>query len=139
VNTVAERARQLKAEKGDGFKVSYIKAFLDSPDLGLEVVGFNREVALNEWLAITGGFRNEDWGWEHRPVPQTRNEQPCAERCRVGDHMVYAVARSQNALLVTGDETLLAQVARDGIHPGAIKTSELKAFVGFGIPGVPSG
>lgn len=139
VNTVAERARQLRAEKGDAFRVSDIRAFLDSPDLGLEVVGFDREVALNGWLAVTGGFRNQDWEWEERPVPRKRSEQPCAERCRTGDHMVYAVARSQDALLVTEDKMLLAQVARDGMPPGAIKTSELKTFVAFGIPGVPSG
>lgn len=116
VIVVAESVRQLKVAYQDRFNVNMIRSFLRMPEYGLEVVAFDEEVTLDSWLAVTGRFSEVEWE---------------RERCRTGDHMIYALARSRNALLVTGDKPLRKQIAKDGVYPGAIETNELKKFLGL--------
>ncbi|MDS4060272.1 MAG: hypothetical protein RKP73_17135 [Candidatus Contendobacter sp.] len=123
---VAERSRQLKAEMGDKFKRSSVKSFLSDEDLKLEVASFDEKVALGGWLNVVGRFTNLEWDWKRQPPEKPR---PCAERCRTGDHIVYALALTHGALLVTGDGGLLKQVAADGTYPGAIHTNQFKALL----------
>lgn len=128
---VAERSRQLKAEKGDKFNRSWIEDFLSDEDLKLQVLPFDQEVALGGWLDVVGRFSDKAWSWKTQPPEKPR---PCAERCRTGDHIVYALALTHGALLVTGDGGLLKQVAADGTYPGAIDVAQLKALLDLSAP-----
>lgn len=128
---VAERSRQLKMQYGTKFNRSLIEGFLADPELGLELLAFDRDVALSGWLDVVGRFSDKEWGWKTQPSEKPR---PCAERCRTGDHIVYALALTHGALLVTGDGGLLKQVAADGAYPGAIDVDQLKALLDLSAP-----
>ena len=125
---VAERGRQLKIEYGEEFDSSVIETWLNKLSIKAEVLAFDQEVALGKWLDVVGRFQNSEWSWTGQPLSEKR---PCAERCRTGDHIVYALALTHGALLVTGDEGLLEQVAADGAYPGAIDVYQFKALLGF--------
>ena len=125
---VAERVRQLKVEHGENFRLSLVMGFLKKPDLKLELSPFDESVALNGWLDVVGRFQDSEWDWKGR---KTLDSQPCAERCRVGDHIIYAVARAHKALLVTEDDGLLKQVGANGIAPGAVHARELKRVLSW--------
>lgn len=128
---VAERIRQLKAEKGDKFNRSWIEDFLSDEDLKLQVLPFDQEVALGGWLDVVGRFSDKAWSWKTQPPEKPR---PCAERCRTGDHIVYALALTHGALLVTDDKELLWQVAANCSFPGAIEVDRLKVLLDFHNP-----
>ncbi|MDG4594583.1 MAG: hypothetical protein P9F75_02640 [Candidatus Contendobacter sp.] len=123
---VAERSRQLKMQYGTRFNRSLIEGFLADPELELELLAFDRDVALSGWLDVVERFQDNEWRWEEQPTSKPR---PCAERCRTGDHIVYALALAHRALLVTGDKPLLRQVAADGAYPGAIGVDRLRALL----------
>lgn len=123
---VAEKARISQAERASEFRVSLLEAFLRAPNLGLEVVPFDSSVALGGWLAATNHPEvSGRWSWQTNPIPQHRLEQPCGERCRTGDYIVYALARHHQAVLVTEDRALLNQVQHHAYHPGACRIREL--------------
>jgi len=136
---VAERSRQLKLERGNKFDLSKIRGFLDDSEIKSELVGFDREIVMrlegnklqSDWLKVVSQFGDQEWAWEKRPLPKENKDQPCAQRCRTGDHIVYAIALRHGALLVTEDKQLLAQVLKDGAYPGAIRAKELKKFIGY--------
>lgn len=124
---VAERARQIKVEQGARFNPARLRSFLEDEDLRIEVPVFDREVALGAWLAVVGRFSNDQW----RGGEQAQEQRPCAERCRLGDHIVFAFAVAHGALLVTGDGGLLEQVERDKAKPGCIHLKILMDFLGY--------
>lgn len=130
---VAEIARRYKVRHGEQYDptLTHILFVLKDKELRLKVIPFGNKLALNVWPAVTGKFAQDDWawGWGKRPCPKKPRHPPCAERCRTGDHLIYALARSRNALLVTGDKPLLREVAQD--DPGALSTCELKRFLGL--------
>ena len=128
---VAEKTRDLKAIHGPDFRLEEIEGFLQDDELDLNIVAFDENVSLNGWLEVTERLGPKGWKWEKRDLPKVRKEQPCAERCRSGDYIVYAIARTHKALLVTEDKELREQVERDGTYPGVITARELAKFVGF--------
>jgi hypothetical protein len=137
---VAERSRQLKLKYGEKFKLSEIRDFLQDADIAIELVGFDDTVMRleqnklqSDWLKVVGQFEDNEWAWEKRLLPKENKDEPCAQRCRTGDHIVYAIALRHSALLVTEDKQLLDQVLKDGTYPGAIRAKELKRFIGYHI------
>lgn len=137
---VAERSRQLKLKYGETFKLSEIRDFLQDPDIAIELAGFDDTVMRleenklqSDWLKVVGQFEDREWDWRKRALPKIREDQPCAQRCRTGDHIVYAIALRHSALLVTKDDQLLNQILKDGVYPGAIHAEELEQFIGYHI------
>jgi len=137
---IAERLRQLMVEYGSGFQFSKVRYFLEGlKKHKIEIVAFDIDVVFREeeiisdWLKVVGQFEDKEWDWAKRPLPKIRKDQPCAQRCRTGDHIVYAIALRHSALLVTKDDPLLNQVLKDGTYPGAIHAEELERFIGYHI------
>ena len=97
-----------------------VRAAVTSPDLGLDVVPFDQDVALGAWLRATALRGERSWAW--RPGVT----QPCGERCRSGDYVVLATAVAHSALLVT-DDGQQADQARELI--GIIGRKELDDLV----------
>jgi hypothetical protein len=119
---VAERARQLASEKGPRFEPRFVRAFVETlRAIPVEFPGFALETALSAWPEVTGRYPAGVWCWENAPPACTR---PCAERCRTGDHIVYAIAREHEAVLVTNDRKLREQAELDCYEPGAMSLSE---------------
>jgi len=125
---IAEHARQLMARRGRTPEEAVIelKTYLDDDDNGLTVGDFNSAVALYGWVKVTGHFDEQIWKWQKRPVPKSRSEQPCGERCRVGDHAIYATALTHGALLVTSDKSLIDQVQGENTYPGAVYLEDFR-------------
>ncbi len=80
-------------------------------------------------MEVGGRFEDGHWSWQRRPLPRNRADQPCAERCRAADRAIDATARQHQALLVTEDQVLAAEAARDGYRPGAVSASELRQIL----------
>jgi len=135
VTVVAETVRQLSAAKGAAFSDKPIRRFLAHPDLALEVVPLDVEVAVTAWRTVTDPIAST-WRWEDLP---RSTQRPCAERCRTGDYQIYAVARHRGALLVTDDRGLRAQVKRDGYQPGAVSRDALQSVVLGGLERLSAG
>ena len=130
---VAERVRQLRIKYGNEFDPSMIRReFLNAKTLDLFVAPFDEDVALLGWVEVTGRFTDEEWSWENHPLKRSSKNLPCAERCRSGDHAIYATASAHRALLVTNDDGLLEQVKRDGYLPGAVSKECLRARLDLG-------
>jgi hypothetical protein len=124
---VAEKLRQMKRARGERLDMVRVRGFLADPDLKLRIMPFGRETATGSWLEVVGNFTDEQWRWEHLPKQYT--QRPCAQRCRSGDHIVYATARTHGALLVTEDDGLIKQVQEDGYEPGAIAIQALQSLL----------
>jgi hypothetical protein len=124
---VAEKLRQMKRDKGAKFDMSRVQLFLSDPDLKLRVMPFSLETATDSWLEVVGDFTEDNWSWERLPNQYT--PRPCAQRCRSGDHIVYAIARAHRALLVTQDQGLITQVMQDGYVPGTADIPALKSML----------
>ncbi len=124
---VAEKVRQMRLDMGEAFNMAKVRGFLSDPDLKLEVKPFNRNTAIGSWQELVGPFSNEEWRWEHLPAEYV--PRPCAERCRTGDHIVYAIARAHGALLVTDDRGLVAQVQTDAYRPGVVMVQAVQSML----------
>lgn len=123
---VAEAVRQLRAKHGDAYRDNMVAAFLDNPELNLEVVGFERATALGAWPQVAGRFADADWRWELRPLPEKRRDQPCAQRCRAADHAILAAAVQARAVLVSDDDELRREAANAALLPAAVSVKELR-------------
>ncbi len=124
---VAEKLRQMKRDKGALFSMARVRAFLLDQDIRLWVVPFGLETATDAWLEVVGNFRDDEWRWEG--LSQEYTERPCVQRCRSGDHIVYATARMHRALLVTQDSGLIDQVRRDAYVPGVVLIPALRSML----------
>ncbi len=118
--TVAERVRQLRQDLGHKFDPSVVRGFLRDPNLKLKLSEFSAEVALDSWVAVTAQLPGH-WSWEG--LPESR--RPCAQRCRAGDYLVAAIAAFNDAILVTDDKALSAQMRT--FLKGCISSQELRA------------
>jgi predicted nucleic acid-binding protein len=127
---VAEKLRHMRQRMGANFRMSLVESFLSDQDLRLRVVSFSLKTATDAWLGVVKNFTDDEWRWERLPKEYT--PRPCAQRCRTGDHIVYAVAREHRALLVTRDDGFIAQVQRDVYLPGAVHIQELQSMLSPG-------
>ena len=124
---IAERARQLRVSKGPDYDASVPARFVEQLEqLGVAFPPFDTGTALVAWPETAGRFPDDRWRWEDAP---TGSKRPCGQKCRTGDHIVYAIARAHSAVLVTDDRDLLLQVSADGYQPGAVKLSEVRSWV----------
>ena len=131
-----ERQRQLRVRFGPSYRSEVLRQNLLEP-LEIELISCGESIALSlvqmaeqvetrtlsslagdqTWLeqkarqemirAYARQLRDQQANW----IPLLQGERdlpmPCGQRCRLGDYIIAATARSSSALLLTADEALL--------------------------------
>lgn len=107
IPTVAhfERVRQLRLKWRDNFDPAEIQAFIETHALTL--VPLDQRVAdqiakMAEWVEQRG----QKWipAWPEQCTDVTQN--PCGQRCRLGDYAIAATAKVYGGILLSDDELL---------------------------------
>jgi predicted nucleic acid-binding protein len=107
IPTVAhfERVRQLRLKWRDNFDPAEIQTFIETHDLIL--VSLDQQIAdhiakMTEWVEQHGQKWIPEWPEQRTDVAQN----PCGQRCRLGDYAIAATAKVRRGILVSDDELL---------------------------------